>query len=191
MSFETQNQVYSLIKKFQIENKRTPTVRWIAEKLGFKSTRSAKQYLDRLAESGRIVRDSTGKICFMTPPGLPILSTISAGYATAEEQDVENYINFEEYLCGSKTDLFLLKVRGDSMQDAGIVEGDLVLVDKNKNPIVGDIVVGYIDGGWTLKRLEKKDGKYYLKAENPKYPEFIPKENLEVGGVVISVVRKY
>ena len=75
------------------------------------------------------------------------------------------------------------------MIDAGIMEGDLVVVERGKEPRVGDIVVGILDGEFTLKRLAKDKGKYYLHAENSEYPDLYALEELKVAGVVRSVVR--
>ncbi len=192
MSFEIENKVYSLIKGYQSEHQRTPTVRWLKDQLGFKSTRSAKQYIDRLAETGKITKDSTGKICFLTPRGLPILSSIAAGGATVEEQiNDAPKLDLSYIFESGNEDFFALKVRGDSMIDAGIHEDDFVIVDRKKEPRVGDIVVGIIDDAWTLKRLDKIEGKYYLKPENSKYSDLIPRDSLKIGGVVINLIRKY
>ncbi len=91
----------------------------------------------------------------------------------------------------TRSNLFLLRVRGDSMIEAGIHEGYLVMVERGTSPQVGDIVVGILDGEFTLKRLKRDKGKYYLQAENPRYPDMYALEELQVAGVVRSVVRKY
>ena len=77
------------------------------------------------------------------------------------------------------------------MIDAGIHEGDLVVVERGKEPRVNEIVVGVLDGEFTLKRLKRNKGKYYLQAENPAYPDMYAMEELQVAGVVKSVIRKY
>jgi SOS-response transcriptional repressor LexA len=77
------------------------------------------------------------------------------------------------------------------MIDAKIEEGDLVVVERGAEPRLEDIVVGVLDGEFTLKRLKKMKGKYYLQAENPAYPDMYALEELQVAGVVRGVVRKY
>ena len=77
------------------------------------------------------------------------------------------------------------------MVDAGITEGDMVIVERGAEPRVGDIVIGILDGEFTLKRLKKDKGKHYLQAENPEYPDMYAMEELEIAGVVRGVIRKY
>ena len=77
------------------------------------------------------------------------------------------------------------------MIDAGIFEGDLVIVERGNEPKVGDIVVAILDGEFTLKRLKKSKGKFYLQAENPEYPDMYAMEELQSAGVVQGVIRKY
>ena len=86
---------------------------------------------------------------------------------------------------------FILKVDGDSMIDAGIMKGDLVLVERGREPKTGDIVIAEVDGAWTMKYLYKKGKEIYLEAGNPKYPRIKPQNELRLGGVVTAVVRKY
>ena len=85
----------------------------------------------------------------------------------------------------------MLKVRGDSMVGAGIIEGDLVVLDKSLRPKRSDIIAAYIDEEWTLKYYFDTNGKIFLKAANAKYQDIVPKRKLEIGGVVIKVIREY
>jgi repressor LexA len=85
---------------------------------------------------------------------------------------------------------FALKVRGDSMKDAGILNGDMVVVQPTPDPRAGQIVAALIDGESTLKRLVRIKGRWFLKAENPNYPELHPRADLVIQGVVRTVVRK-
>jgi SOS-response transcriptional repressor LexA len=86
---------------------------------------------------------------------------------------------------------FLLQVRGDSMNGEGIMEGDLVIIEKGRAPKIGDVVIAEVDGEWTMKYFKKQGGKVYLEAANPKYPLIRPKTELRLGGVVTAVIRKY
>ena len=85
----------------------------------------------------------------------------------------------------------MIKVSGDSMIEAGIHTGDIVIVDKGMNPKVDDIVVAEVDREFTLKYLKKDKRGHYLHAANPKYPDFYPREELKIFGVVTGVIRKY
>jgi repressor LexA len=100
-------------------------------------------------------------------------------------------MSLDEYLVENREASYLLTVKGDSMTGAGIMPGDLVVVERGREPRAGDIVVAEIDGEYTLKYLRQKSGKLYLEAANPKYKPIYPKEELQVMAVLRAVVRKY
>ena len=81
--------------------------------------------------------------------------------------------------------------RRDSMIEAGIRPGDLVIVERGRNPKSGDVIIAQVDGEWTLKTFEKQNGKVVLRAANKKYPPITPKWELSIGGVVVANIRKY
>ena len=85
----------------------------------------------------------------------------------------------------------MLEVKGDSMIDAGIQEGDLVIAERGKEPKQGDIVIADVDGGWTMKYYRKKGGQVYLEPANKNYKPIYPTESLNIAAVVKGVVRKY
>jgi repressor LexA len=123
--------------------------------------------------------------------GLPLYGMVRAGFPIIAEED-RQYLTLDEYLIENPTASFLLKVSGDSMINAGIFEGDIVVVEQKKDPFPGDIVLAEIDREWTLK-IYKKDRtkrKTYLEAANPKYSPFYPRQELIVHGIVRGVVRK-
>ncbi len=107
------------------------------------------------------------------------------------EEQAEETVTLEDYLVRDKAATFLLRVKGDSMINAGIQEGDLVIVERGAPPKVHDIVVGVLDGEFTLKRLRKEKGRYFLQAENDAYPDLYAMDELQVAGVVRGVIRKY
>ena len=122
---------------------------------------------------------------------IPLVGNIRAGYPDMPIETVVEKVNLNDYLVKNSNSVFMLKVQGDSMIDAGIFEGDMALVDKNKSPLRGDIVAACIDGEWTLKYFEKTNGSTYLRAGNGKYANLYPRESLAIGGVIVGVVRKY
>lgn len=122
---------------------------------------------------------------------LPILGFIPAGGPVITEEYVNGYMTVGEELAKNGGDFFLLTVTGNSMIDAGIFEGDLVIVNSKKQPRDGDIVVALVDNANTLKRFVKKDGKVYLKAENKNYNNIYPENELVVQGVVTALIRQY
>jgi SOS regulatory protein LexA len=125
------------------------------------------------------------------PMMLPLFGPISAGFAAPVEEQAEEMISLDTYLIGDRASTFLLRVKGDSMIDAGIFEEDVVVVNRKKTPKLNDIVVGSLDGEFTLKRLKRDKGKYYLQAENPDYPDMHAVEELQVAGVMEGMIRKY
>jgi DNA polymerase V len=120
-----------------------------------------------------------------------ILGLVQAGFPSPAEEETIDLISIDEYLISNPQATFLLKVEGDSMLDAGIHPGDLVLIQKGLAPKSGDVVVACVDNQWTLKYFEKEQGKIILRAANKKYPPIEPKQELIIGGVVIANVRKY
>ena len=183
---------FSKIKKFFLTQKRMPTQREICQLFNYATTASSQYLVKQLIKNGFLEKDSSGKIVpktlFIT---LPFLGPIKAGYPEGNEEQYVDSLSIEQYLVENPNRSFLLKVSGDSMINAGINEGDIVIIEKDKDPREGDILAAYIDGAWTLKFLKKDKGQVYLSPANPKYPLFVPKKELIVGGVVTGVVRKY
>jgi repressor LexA len=100
-------------------------------------------------------------------------------------------MSLDEYLIKNKEATYLLQVKGDSMIDAGILPGDLVIVERTNSPSIGNIVIAEVDGEWTMKFLRKRGTQLYLAPANKKYRPIVPKEALKVVAVVKAVVRKY
>jgi repressor LexA len=126
-----------------------------------------------------------------TSAEISIHGLIEAGFPAPAGEEMLDTMSLDEFLIEDKEASYLLKVKGDSMMDAGIMPGDLVIVEKGRPARVGDIVVAEIDGEFTLKFLRQKNKKYYLESANKKYKDIIPKEELKIIAVVRSVVRKY
>jgi repressor LexA len=120
-----------------------------------------------------------------------MLGLVEAGFPTFVDAEDMETITLDDWLIGDKSATFMLKVKGESMIDAGIMDGDYVIVERGKEPKVGDIVLANVDSGWTLKYYKKEAGKVVLIPANKKFKPIYPKENLEIPAVVVSVVRKY
>jgi repressor LexA len=104
---------------------------------------------------------------------------------------LRDVISLDEYLITRPNASFLLKATGDSMTGAGIMDGDLVIVEKGREPKSGDIVVAQVDGEWTMKYFRKQGKKVFLEAANPKYPTISPQSELRLEGIITAVIRKY
>ena len=113
-----------------------------------------------------------------------------AGLPDAVADDEPDAVTLDDYLIERPSQTVLVRVKGDSMMDAGIFEGDLVVVEKRAAAQRGDIVVAIVDNQFTLKRLELEDGRFVLKPENKAYPVIRPEGALEIFGVMVGLVRK-
>lgn len=121
----------------------------------------------------------------------PVYSSVRAWFATPADEVSKDYLNIENYIIEHPNSSVIVKVKWDSMINASILEGDLVVVDKWLNPNVWDIIIAEVDWKFTLKFLEKdKKWRFYLKAGNPNYPDIYPEEELQVFWVLVSVIRK-
>lgn len=124
---------------------------------------------------------------------LPLLGAIPAGPPESiHELRAEACVTVDESSLGFKPQegCFALKVRGESMRDAGILNGDMVVIQPTPSPRAGQIVAALIDGESTLKRLVRTRQGWFLKAENPAYPELVPRADLVIQGIVRTVIRK-
>ena len=123
---------------------------------------------------------------------IPLLSnSISAGFPSPADDYTEEHIDLNEHLISNPFSTFFLRVKGDSMINAGIKDNDLIIVDKSIKAKPGNIIIAMIDGEFTVKRLSIKNNELYLKAENHKYPEFKFKNHIDVQiwGVVIHTIH--
>ena len=195
-----QRTVLNYITEFQGKRGYSPSLADLAVAFGVRSKNSIAKVVNTLVSQKQIEKDPKGRIKIIAsahhnddgggPLTLPLFGPIAAGFAAPVEEYAEEQITLEQYLVSNRSATFLLRVKGDSMINAGIHEGDLVVVDRAKQPKVEDIVVGVMDGEFTLKRLKKDKGKFYLQAENPEYPDLFALEELKVAGVVVGMMRK-
>lgn len=194
-----QRTVLNYIREFQHKRGYSPSLADLALAFGVSSKNAVAKVINALVREGHLEKDPKGRIKIIElleedkpePMMLPLFGPISAGFAAPAEEQAEEMITIDQYLVGNKSNTFLLRVKGDSMINAGIQEGDLVVVERGREPKVYDIVVGVLDGEFTLKRLKRDKGKFYLQAENPNYPDLHALEELQVAGVVKGVIRKY
>jgi len=180
------------IIRFYKKNKRMPNFREIMEVTGLKSKNSVSKLIDKLAAIGVIEKDRNGKLIPKKLFGeTKILGMVEAGFPSPAEEELVDTITIDEYLISNKEATYILNVSGDSMIDAGIRPGDMVLAERNKQPKDGDIVIAEVDGQWTIKYFKKRGKKIILMPANKKYHPIIPNEELKIAAVVIGVVRKY
>ena len=187
---ENQNDFLLALKK-QYRKSPLPSFRQIADDLKFKYHNSVQHYLEALMFSGIVKKIDSFLFLDKKLFGLKIYdSRVPAGNPATAEYSYEIF-DFEGYMRADDERTFMLRVSGDSMIEAGIYDGDLILVDKKIQPTHGVIVVAIVDGGYTVKYLRRKGNKYYLKAANPKYKDIYPENEFKIVGVVTGSVRKF
>jgi len=172
-------------------NRRAPSYQEIAHIFGYSSKNAAFKLIQKLIVEGILSKDENGKIIPKSLFEVPMLGRIRAGFPIMAEPTVGERLDLYDFLLNVSGSTFALTVRGDSMSDAGIHEGDIVIIDIEKRFRMGDIVAAVVDNEWTIKYIEEKDGDICLVPANPEYPVIYPKENLTIGGVVTTVIRKY
>jgi len=179
----------SRILSFHRTHKRMPSITEVMQMCGLASRSSAHYVVSKLVREGVVDKDQTGRL-IPAPVRLPLVGHIRAGFAAPAEEELADTISIGEYLIRRPEASFLLQVEGDSMEDAGIHDGDMVIFERGHDFKPGDIVVALTEDGYTLKYLRKKGTTFYLEAANDAYPDIYPKEG-EIIGVVTGTFRTY
>jgi SOS regulatory protein LexA len=180
------------IAAFFRENRRMPTYSEMLHILGVKSKSVVHFWVNKLLAKGLLEKDARGYLRPMRRSlALPMVGEVAAGFPSPAEEELRDVISLDEYLIARPGSSFLLTVSGDSMTGAGIMAGDLVVVEKGREPRNGDIVIAEVDGEWTIKYFRKEGRNIVLEAANPRYKTIRPKSQLRIGGVVTAVIRKY
>ena len=180
------------IAAFYTRRRRMPSYEELRRLCDFRSRSAAYKLGQKLLKRGIVERDASG----MLVPGkrlraVLMLGSVAAGFPSPAEEELLDTMDLTEFLIHNKEATYLVKVDGDSMIEAGILPGDLVLVERTHEAQPGDIVIAQIDQGYTMKYLRKKGRRLYLEAANPTYAPLYPKEQLTIEAVVTAVVRKY
>lgn len=193
-----QQEILEYIKSQILERGFPPSVRDICEAVHLKSTSSVHSHLETLEKNGYIRRDPTKPRAIeilddtfnfnrREMVNVPIVGRVAAGEPLLAEQNIENYFPIPmDYMPNNQT--FMLKVRGDSMINIGIYDGDLVLVEQTPTARNGEVVVALVDDGATVKRFFKEEGIYRLQPENDALDPIIVSE-VQIMGKVIGVFR--
>ena len=180
------------LRSFWRRNKRLPTYSEMCRLFDYSSKNAAFRMAKKLQEEGYIEKDDAGRL--MPKPerlGIPLMGYVQAGFPTPAEEELIDTLSLDDYLIQNPDQSFLLKVSGDSMIDAGIHEGDMVIIEREVSPRSGDIVLACVDGEWTLKTYRRVGTEVELVPANPRYPIIRPREELTLGGIVRAVIRRY
>lgn len=200
---DRQREILDFIQAFISENGFPPTFREIASNFNIASTFGVKRHIDALVKKGylssisnsgrtlSLVNQNTPKA--EIPFEIPIVGRVAAGYPILAEENIEGTLSIDPSLIRRKKECFGLKVKGDSMINAGIFEGDLVIISPQKECTDGDIVVALLDDEATMKRFVKEGDQIYLKPENENYSviDLNKYSNFSIIGKVVGVFRSY
>lgn len=180
------------ISEFYHSTKRMPTYSEMMKLFGFKSKNAVARVVGKMIDAGLVAKDSLGRLVPDRVLGeVPILGTVKAGFPSLAEETLLDSVSLEDLLISKKGETYMLEVDGDSMIDAHIEKGDLVIAERSDKAKEGDIVIAEVDGEFTMKYFRMKNGKPWLEAANKNYEPIYPEYDLKICAVVRGVIRKY
>jgi repressor LexA len=198
-----QQQILEYLATVQQERGAPPTLREIAAHFGFRSMNAAAAHVRALRRKGWLTAEPRrARTLRLIQPGwarrplvhVPLYGSIPAGFAADRVQEARGCVTVDIETLGlalrPNPRLFALEVQGDSMIGRHIVEGDIVILEHGRTPRPGDVVAALIDNESTLKTFVLVRGKPCLRAENPKYPDLIPAQELVIQGVMVALIRR-
>ncbi|MBQ7753935.1 MAG: transcriptional repressor LexA [Treponema sp.] len=198
---ERQKEVLTFISQFTEDNVCPPTVREIGDHFGI-SLRAVQDHITALQKKGyitqtqkrsrsiRVLVDMREKAPELYVGKVPLLGNVAAGRPLLSEENLDGYVNLTEPFVRPGKSYFALRVRGQSMINAGILDGDLAVVEQSSTALDGQIIVAVIDDAITLKRYYKEAGRVRLQPENPDFPA-IYSTDVRVVGILSNIVRTY
>ncbi len=169
-----------------------PTYSEMMELFSFKSKNAVFKIVNKLIEAGFVAKDHLGRLVPTQTFGeIPMLGFVTAGFPATVEEELADTVNLDDLLIKNKASTYMLEVDGDSMIDAHIEKGDMVLVEKTNVAKDGQIVIAEVDGDFTMKYFRKDGPKVWLEPANKNYKPIYPTQSLNVVAVLKAVVRKY
>jgi SOS regulatory protein LexA len=189
---DTDDKYLAALRTYWKRHQAFPSMAKLCDVVGLSSTSSVFTLIGRLVDAGFLER-TEGRIApsrrFFARP---VLGNVRAGLPEPEgQEEPDSVLTIDDYLIDDPNRTILCRVRGDSMKDAGLLEGDLVVVERNSPTKQGDMVVAIVDGEMTVKTLRMtRAGAFFLEAANPAYEPIHPKGSLEILGVVVGSFRK-
>ncbi|MBI5139260.1 repressor LexA [Candidatus Nomurabacteria bacterium] len=180
------------LESFYKDNKRMPTYTEMMKLFSFKSKNAVAKVVRKLEEAGLVAKDHLGRLTPTTSFGeVPLLGLVTAGLPASVEEELSDRVNLDDMLIGKKEMTYMLEVDGDSMIDAHIEKGDMVLVERATVARDGQIVIAEVDGEFTMKYFKKEGNKVWLEPANKNYKPIYPEHSLNINAVVKAVIRKY
>ena len=198
---ERQKEVLKFISEFTDDNSYPPTIREIGDHFGI-SLRAVQDHISALQKKGylsqcqkrsrsiRVISDMSDKEKTIYVGKVPLLGTVAAGKPLLSEENLDGYVNLTEPFIRPGKNYFALRVRGTSMINAGILEGDLAVIEQANTAVDGQIIVAVIDDAITLKRYYKEATRVRLQPENPEF-QAIYCQDVRIVGILSNIVRTY
>jgi SOS regulatory protein LexA len=187
-----QNEYKNKLTSFYGNNNRMPTYSEMMKIFGFKSKNAVSRLVDKFMDAGLVAKDHLGRLL---PTSLlsetPLLGLVKAGFPSPTEDVVETTINLNNFLIKKKDRTYILEVDGDSMIDAHIADGDMVIAERTETARDGDIVIAQVDGEFTMKYFKKEGSRVWLEPANKKFRNIYPERDLTIVAIIRGVVRKY
>ncbi|HEV7424565.1 MAG TPA: transcriptional repressor LexA [Candidatus Paceibacterota bacterium] len=184
------------LESFYSQNKRMPTYSEMMKLFSFKSKNAVFRVVEKLIDAGLVAKDHLGRLIPSSSfaensNSLPMLGLVTAGLPATVEEELADTVNLDDMLVGKKELTYMLEVDGDSMIDAHIEKGDMVLVERANVAKDMQIVIAEVDGEYTMKYFRKNSAKAWLEPANKNYKPIYPEQSLNVIAVLKAVIRKY
>ena len=189
---DNENNYKQKLTSFYGREKRMPTYSEMMKLFGFKSKNAVYRLVEKFMDAGIVAKDQLGRL--LPTPSLtevPLLGLVKAGFPSPTEDILVETMNIDNYLISKKDSTYILEVDGDSMIDAHIADGDLVIAERTNTAKDGEIVIAEVDGEFTMKYFKKAGGKVWLEPANKAFKPIYPTEDLQIRAVVKGVIRKY
>jgi repressor LexA len=186
------NEYKNKLQSFYTREKRMPTYTEMMRLFGFKSKNAVARLVDKFIEAGLVAKDHLGRLVPNNSfDSIPLLGSVKAGFPSDVAEESRDTVNLDDYLVTKKDNTYMLEVDGDSMIEAHIADGDMVLVEKTNKANDGDIVIADVDGEFTMKYFRKSGDKVWLEPANKDFKNIYPTIYLTITAVVKAVIRKY
>ncbi|OGI60811.1 repressor LexA [Candidatus Nomurabacteria bacterium RIFCSPHIGHO2_01_FULL_37_25] len=186
------NEYQTKIESFRSQNKRMPTYSEMMKLFNFKSKNAVFKVVGKLIEAGLVTKDHLGRLIPTKSFGdIPMLGFVTAGLPATVEEELPDMVNLDDLLIEKKATTYMLEVDGDSMIDAHIEKGDMVLVERANQAKDGEIVIAEVDGEFTMKYFRKVGNKVWLEPANKNYKPIYPEHSLNINAILKAVIRKY
>ncbi len=169
-----------------------PTYTEMMKLFDYKSKNAVARLVDKFIDAGLVAKDHLGRLIPKNIfSDIPLLGSVTAGFPVDVEEEMKEAINLDNYLINKKENTFMLEVDGNSMIDAHIADGDMVLAEKTDRAKDGEIVIANVDGEFTMKYFRKDGDKVWLEPANKDFKNIYPKQYLHINAIVKAVIRKY